>query len=80
MINRIGENKMKILKKLFRKKIIWREVTPNGVEFIADINGEICKLRINDFPDEPFFTLTYKEMQFDFDDEPKTWEIPSFNK
>ncbi len=64
------------LKELFNVEIIWKEVTPGGVEFIAEINGEKYELRMNDFPDEPLYTISYKGMELDFDDAPKIWKIP----
>jgi len=30
---------------------------------------------MNDFPDEPFFTLTVGQKSIDFDDEPRAWTI-----
>lgn len=65
------------LKELFKKKIIWQEVTSGGVEFIAEVDGIKCELRMNDFPDEPLYTIRYKGMQMDFNDAPSIWDIPS---
>jgi hypothetical protein len=64
------------LKKLFERKIRWQNVKDSGVEFIAEVDNEKCILRMNDFPDEPLFTLIYKGNQIDFDNRPALWEIP----
>jgi len=67
---------MEELKRLFTQKIVWKRSMKSNVEFIACIDGEESTLRINDFPDEPFFTLIFKGNGYDFDDAPKLWEIP----
>jgi hypothetical protein len=72
-----GEKIMDELKELFKKKIIWQEVEPGGVEFTAEVGGTKCELRMNDFPDEPLYTIKYKGKQMDFDDATDIWEIPS---
>jgi hypothetical protein len=73
------ENLVEDLKALFSKEIIWKAITDNGVDFEAEIDGFKCGLRINDFPDEPHYTIFFKGMQLDFDDAPKIWKIPPFN-
>ena len=70
---------MKKLEKLLEMKIVWREVIPGGVEFIAEVNGEKCHLKMNDFPDQPLYTLTYKGRQVSFDDAPKIWQFPEID-
>jgi hypothetical protein len=67
---------MEELKRLFNQKIVWKRSMKSNVEFIAYVDGEDSLLRINDFPDEPFFTLIFKGNEYDFDDAPKLWEIP----
>jgi hypothetical protein len=32
-------------------------------------------LRLNDFPEEPMFTVLYKGLELDIDDKPKRWAI-----
>ena len=73
---KISENLLDQLKKLFNREIIWRKAQPSGKGFIAEVDGEKCKLRINDFPDEPLYTLIYKGIEYDFDDAPEIWKIP----
>jgi len=67
------------LKELFSKEIVWKAVTDDSVDFEAEIAGFKCGLRINDFPDEPHYTIFYKGMEQDFDDAPKIWKIPPLN-
>ena len=64
------------IKQVLDTKITWQEVTPGGIEFIAIVQGHACRLRINDFPDEPLFTLTVGSNRFDLDDAPAGWKIP----
>ena len=53
--------------------IAWREEVPGGVEFFSYVNGELCQLTMNDFPDEPLYTLRWREEELDIDDPPLGW-------
>lgn len=61
---------------LFLRKIVWREETKRGVQFYAYVDGELCQLRMNDFPQEPLYTVTWKDFSVDLDDRPNGWIIP----
>jgi hypothetical protein len=67
---------MDSLEKLFKKKIVWHEKEVGGIDFFAVVEGERCELRMNDFPDEPLYTLKYRGSTTDFDDAPDNWVIP----
>lgn len=56
-------------------KIKWNKVEDAEYPFMAHLNGHNLQLRVNDFPEEPFFTLIVDgECKEDLDDWPETWE------
>ena len=61
---------------LFKKGIIWQAAKDHVGKWHSDFNGEKCFLQMNDFPDEPLYTLTFKGETVDFDDKPLMWFIP----
>jgi hypothetical protein len=40
------------------------------------VGGEKCQLLMNDFPDEPLYTLKWRGTSLDLDDSPPSWKIP----
>jgi hypothetical protein len=42
----------------------------------AQVSGVECVLLMNDFPDEPLYTVEVSGERFDFDDAPASWTIP----
>jgi hypothetical protein len=67
---------MNDISSLFKKRINWRVMQTGKAEWYADIDGERGELRMNNFPDEPLYTLTYKGNTVDFDDKPMIWIVP----
>lgn len=67
---------MKNIKDILKETVVWR-YEPGSVRFYISeqYSKEDCTLRMNDFPDEPMWTLFYKGESLDFDDEPKNWKI-----
>ena len=66
---------MKNVKDLLKEQLIWHPVADKG-RFVTDgYSTEECYLQMNDFPDEPLWTLTYKEERIDLDDTPRRWKI-----
>jgi hypothetical protein len=61
---------------LFKEQINWQCVKLGRSKFYASVDGERCELRMNDFPEEPLYTLTFRGQSIDFDDRPKTWTLP----
>lgn len=61
-------------KKIFDKRLKWSRV--EDVIFKPS-NKKIDSLflRMNDFPEEPLFTIFYDNQTFDIDDLPKKWSI-----
>ena len=67
---------MKNIKDLLKEKLIWVQDPTMGIIFISEqYPKEECYLRMNDFPDEPFWTLFYRGERIDFDDDPQNWTI-----
>jgi hypothetical protein len=61
---------------LFVKPIQWIPEVPGGIEFYAYLEGDLCQLTLNDFPEEPLYTLRWKDASLDFNDRPGCWYIP----
>jgi hypothetical protein len=60
---------------LLKKKIEWEK--EGGLPKWRGISeGEECQLLMNDFPDEPLYTLKWREGSLDLDDAPASWLIP----
>jgi hypothetical protein len=65
-----------MIEQVMNEEVFWEKVTPEGVEYTATVKGRACKLRMNDFPEEPLYTLTVGDEQVDLDDAPKSWHFP----
>lgn len=68
------------IEQIFDLKIEWREEIPGGVQFYAYVDGELCQLSMNDYPDEPMYTLRWREYSVGIDDHPPNWGLPSMPK
>jgi len=66
-----------IAKLVFAENINWENSSdPNGFPFKATVKSKLWKLRINDFPDEPMYTLFIEDKAIiTFDDRPDNWII-----
>jgi len=63
------------LSELFRKKVDWEKTNDDDFPFEAEVEDQQWKIRINDFPREPLYTLFIgKKSQFNFDDWPINWD------
>lgn len=52
-----------------------------GICFCADVDGATWKIRLNDFPDEPLYTLILGDQEvIHFDDWPSFWTRPALPK
>ncbi|MDR3406721.1 MAG: hypothetical protein P4L99_29820 [Chthoniobacter sp.] len=43
--------------------------------FEAVFDGEHIQLRLNDFPDEPIFTVFFRDREIDIEESPKKWRL-----
>lgn len=67
---------MKKINQILTEKIEWsRDAESVRFFFSKNYPKEECYLRVNDFPDEPMWTLFYKGESIDFDDKSKNWKI-----
>lgn len=68
---------MKTLKDLFTEPLHWSANLPNTLHYwyCDSYPVSICWLRMNDFPDQPFWTLYFNGECLDFDDDPENWVI-----
>jgi hypothetical protein len=60
---------------LLRTRIDWIKETGQP-RWRAMHRGEKCELTMNDFPDEPLYTLKWRSERIDFDESPSGWSIP----
>jgi hypothetical protein len=66
---------MNDIKSLFKRRINWQSTKSGRAEWYAYVDGDKCNLHMNDFPDEPLYTLAYKGQSIDFDDKPIGWIV-----
>lgn len=61
---------------LLWRPLKWYPKSETERDFLCDnFPKEECYLRMNDFPDEPLWTLYYKGESIDFNDTPIFWTI-----
>lgn len=66
---------MKILDVL-KEEIEWIPMESSKRKYVCNkYPSKECFLIMNDFPEEPFWTLFFFGEFLDFDDEPKQWKI-----
>jgi len=72
-----------MIKELLKQKLIFKEHTHgNGIYYYSTINTELVLLRLNNFPDEPLYSIVYKSQAKYIEDKPEEWVIdynPSSN-
>lgn len=67
---------MKAIDNLLEQELNWEPIPESERNFASDTYKEDeCYLRMNNFPEEPLWTLFYKNESIDFDDTPNKWEI-----
>jgi len=67
---------MKTIKQVLKERLVWRKKNNKGILFISETYPEeVCNLTMNDFPDEPMWTLKFYNESIDFDDKPSNWEV-----
>jgi hypothetical protein len=54
----------------------WNAVADSPNLFDADFQGQTVLLRLNDFPEEPLYTLIIDGVERDFHDFPPQWTLP----
>lgn len=66
---------METISDLLKKELIWESKENSPFYTTKEYPFEACWLRINDFPDEPMWTLFFNGEEIDFDDDPDNWII-----
>ncbi|MCP4460812.1 MAG: hypothetical protein GY816_22735 [Cytophagales bacterium] len=60
--------------KYFVKEILWRKTDDCEFPYVADGQHEQMKIRVNDFPEEPLYSLVINDVVLcDFDQWPLHW-------
>ncbi|QSQ23304.1 hypothetical protein JY651_50940 [Pyxidicoccus parkwayensis] len=63
---------------LMTRKLSWSKVSDPEHPFRAQVDGHTLTIRLNDFPEEPMYSLLIDGKDAsDFDDWPKIWSRPS---
>jgi len=55
--------------------LIWLSNDSTSNVFHATFDGEPVRLTLNDFPDEPIFTLEFRDRRVDIEESPKGWQL-----
>jgi len=64
------------VKNLVKQKIGWRRDPENLQMFYSpELDRKNYKLRMNDFPEEPLWTLFCDGVEIDIEETPSRWEI-----
>lgn len=69
--------KIESVETLLRIPINWKKEDAPA-SWVAEVDGETCHLRMNDFPDEPLYTVIFRGQAADLDDPPSDWTIPRY--
>lgn len=65
-----------LLNRALNAPIQWERVEGSFVEWSATLDGVVYRLTMNDFPEEPLYTLRCGDASIDLDDAPLHWKIP----
>ena len=61
-----------------RTKVKWSATGAADTPWVGSVGSEVWKVRCNDFPDEPLYTLLIDGKKIDdFDDWPRAWSRPA---
>lgn len=63
------------VKALLARAIMWKKAGPTRWEAKLEDTGERCSLQMNDFPEEPLYTVSTAGESLDLDDAPPHWLI-----
>jgi hypothetical protein len=67
-------SKPESLDDLLRTKITWIKVAGRPVWYGSYL-GRKCELTMNNFPEEPLYTLKWDGLSVDFDESPSVWVL-----
>lgn len=69
-------HRVKEIRDLLAIPIAWSKA-PGQASCSAVLDNESCRLTLNDFPDEPLYTVHWRGQKLDLDDAPEAWTIPT---
>ena len=61
---------------LLEVPISWLRDTEARGAWMARVGPDVCRLRMNDFPEKPLYSLTWSGASLELDDPPAAWKIP----
>ncbi len=64
-----------VIRKLLSEKISWIEKSGKA-KWWASCLGKKCELTMNNFPEEPLYTVRCDGESMDIDDLPPNWSVP----
>lgn len=67
---------IKSIDELMATKIDWEVSAESPYIFQAEVESQLIRLRLNDFPEESLCTLLAFDQQIDLDDFPQLWSLP----
>jgi hypothetical protein len=65
-----------LIVQLQRSSVEWVSIPDSPYVFNALFHGTSVALRLNDFPDEPLYTLIFDGTETDLDEFPSSWTLP----
>ncbi|MBI4140650.1 hypothetical protein HY485_02315 [Candidatus Woesearchaeota archaeon] len=75
MMNVPNENIQDLVRKYFKINIVWSHTNNPELQYQANVDKDKLVLRINDFPDEPLYTLVVNDLPLtSFSDWPENWK------
>jgi hypothetical protein len=63
-----------MIEELLTMRLEWTKV-PNEPRWYAFVGGEQAALVLNDYPEEPLYTVEWRDMRMDIDETPHRWAI-----
>ncbi|MES2738520.1 MAG: hypothetical protein V4672_19525 [Verrucomicrobiota bacterium] len=61
------------IEQLLTTRIVWNEEVRGGVEFFAYLEGGLCQLTMNNFPEKSLYSLRWHDSVLHVDDVPAGW-------
>lgn len=59
----------------FKQTIFWAKTTQAEFPYLANVNGQVWRIRINDFPEENLYTLFIQDQEIgSFDEWSALWQ------
>ena len=66
---------MKNLDEILHRRIQWNATGDPGIPLSAEYDGSTLRVRVNDFPTEPLYTVLVDDVEVgDLEEWPRLWE------